>query len=268
MKIRLKDRKRQKILRISAFLICLSVIIFGLLTFLSHLPYFQVNKIEVRGNTTIDAGALVASTREALSGKHFFLFPKSNIFLYSKVSVKNYILEKHPKVKELAIHTTDLRSFSVVVSERQPKAIWCQGEPDFSEAPLETPCFFTDKDGFVYAPSPELAGTVYLRFYGLIDHEVPISQRYDTKEGFVAVLSFLEEVKNITNLTPIAFWEKEDGERQVFLENGTKVIFSLEQEFSTVLESLSIAFANIQTGGKIPELEYIDLRFENKVFYK
>ena len=144
-----------------------------------------------------------------------------------------------------------------------------------------------DEDGYIFDEAPYFSGEVYFKFYGLTDVGRPDSGRptsedfplgsYFLKQNFKQLISFKDILIGI-GLKPVALYATNDGDIQIFLSGGTlpttgpQIIFRADADFQNVAENLEAALTTeplqSEFKNKYSSLQYIDLRFGNKVYYK
>jgi cell division septal protein FtsQ len=203
---------------------------------------YGLNRDEVRIDTIVieeDSASLVKELEEfieeKISGRYFYLVPRSNIFLYPKEAIKADALSAFKRIKTIDIELLDLNTVEVEVALRKPHALWCG--TSVSGTASES-CHFLDDTGLVFAQAPTFTGgDVYFRYYGVLQDGVKTRQ--------LAVL-------------------REDYE--LYLPEGAKVIFTHDQDLSLILGNLLTVVRSGQI--EFEGLDYIDLRFGNKVYYR
>ena len=73
-------------------------------------------------------------------------------------------------------------------------------------------------------------------------------------------------------LKPVWLLTKNDGDMELVLEGGSRILFSRSEDLRKALENLQALLSENVLG--VPKeqlslsLDYIDLRFGNKIFYK
>ena len=115
------------------------------------------------------------------------------------------------------------------------------------------------------------SGNVYIRFYGTLlgDDTDIIGKKFLAQDIFKELDTFINAISDkVFSLSQLI--KNEDQDYELYLKDGGKIIFSLEDG---VGKSLSNLFSALETdplktnlSNKPKELEYIDLRFGNKVF--
>lgn len=269
----LKRRKR-KILKIKILLsFLLLILIFVGLVFLSRVTDLNIKNIEISGNRIIDTSDIEKVVEENLSEYYLYFIPKSNVFLYPKENISDSLHSSFKRMESVSMDVSKDGILKISVSERSTKYIYC-GEllPVESFSNKDNKCYFMDEEGFIFDKAPYFSGDVYFRFFGNVE-EVPGSHFYpDFFNKFVHLKEGLDDL----DFEPIALSLNEEEDIEIYLKNkensvGPRVIVSLYDDEVKIIENLSSA---LDTGfrQKINEeyafLEYIDLRFNNKVYYR
>ena len=78
-----KLRRKRLILKAIVVSVIFVAVFTGIVAFF-RIPYFQVKKIEISGNSLIDGDDLTDAVKVKMDGKYLWLFPKTNIFIMSK----------------------------------------------------------------------------------------------------------------------------------------------------------------------------------------
>jgi hypothetical protein len=217
--------------------------------------------VSIEGAHTVSEEALRAIVHEKLAGRVALLFPKRSVFFYPEASIEAALLSAFPELQSAELSLTDPTSLTVRVSERLPAALLCSRESE-----VVTPCYFLDRHGYAFAESPDFSGSAYVRFY---DGTPPsIGSQVLAPELFEQVLAFTHSLKELS-LTPSELRLSPEGNYDVVLEGGAYIKISSDVGFLEARDNLaSILSSDAFAGRDIEELEYIDLRFGNKVYYK
>src|SRR5262245_4249182 len=137
-----RKRKRRLIFRLILWFCLVIVLILGL-GFLTHIDAMTVSNIGVEGNSSISADDLTKIAREDMAGNYYFIFSKSNIFLFPKQKIESDILDRYKQVVSLSVKRDGFQSLKFSVAERKPDSLWCRQ----SGVPLEDyfECYFMDQ---------------------------------------------------------------------------------------------------------------------------
>ena len=245
-------------------------IIFSFLVYLSRLNNLNINEIEISGNKVLDTEIVRATAEELIAGKYLWLFPKTNIFLYPANNIKSGLFNKFKRLKDINLSVKNNKILEISLTERIAQYTWCGPIPTATEEN----CYFTDESGYIFDEAPYFSGNVYFKFYGNVDN--PIGS-YFLKQNFKQLISFKDILIDL-GLKPVALYITTDGDIQVFLSGGTtlvdtpKIILKENADFQNVAENLQAALNTEPLQSKFKnnyaKLQYIDLRFGNKVYDK
>lgn len=278
--LELKKRRHKIVINKIFFFFFGIVVVFILLVFLSHLKNLNISNIEISGNQVIDTTAIKGVIEQETTGKYLWLFPKTNIFFYPENSIKNILQDKFKRLQNINLSIKNNKTLEVSVSERTAKYLWCGNTPPTTPTSV-TNCYFMDDNGYIFDQAPYFSGEVYFKFYGLpvqtgLNNNDP-SGSYYSQQNFQQLVSFKDMLINF-GLKPASIYITNDGNVDVFLSGlsssttGPEIEFSINSDFQNVAENLEAALTTepLQTEfkTKYSTLQYIDLRFGNKVYFK
>ncbi|MBI2054886.1 MAG: FtsQ-type POTRA domain-containing protein [Candidatus Sungbacteria bacterium] len=263
---RRKPQKRQALFTKTRLALIGVLILLGLLYLgaykLLRLPYFQIMDIKIEGLIMIPESDIRKFMESGLSGDKWHLIPKSNILFFSPRSASIALGKAYPAVREVTIKKIFPREVSVAIQERTLFAIYCARSGEVES------CFFMDRDGVLFRQSPNIQGTLILKFAS--DAASPsLGASIFTPEEIVKFESWLEEFKNKVGLRVSSFQFKQNSPKDIWLgtDGGFYVIVTKDSEPSKTAEIVKTVLDN-EVKNNRAKLEYIDARFGNKVFYK
>lgn len=263
-KTRLHKQKRRKLLLKIAGVILLLVAMVAGITWLSRLTMLNLSAIEVEGNAAVPAEDIEVIAQRHLEGMIYYLFPRSNKFLYSKDLILEDIVTAIPRVKEVELSVKG-QTLVVNVLERAPAYTWCTGAPKKTKED----CYFIDNDGFIFSKAPTFSGNAYVAFYGLVQKELPIGSTYLDKNTFLNLDGIIEFFK-LKEIPTYALLASSNGNFELYFEQGGKLIFKNTQASTTVTSNVELFMRDtkVLTAAQLPLLDYLDVRFGNKLYVK
>lgn len=262
----LKRRRKRLFARSAAagFAVFAALIGFYLLF---RIPAVRVSAFRVTGAAPVEAATVTAAAEGGLSGSFFFFFPHSNTFFYPRAALARKLLSEFPQFADVAVGVAGFRAIGISVTERVPAALWCEGA-----AAAPGACYLMDGSGYVFAPAPSADSS--LRFFGALPSGSPIGGRYFASDRFSRLRAFAAAVAE-TGLRPEAISWLSGDDFILETDGGPEIIFSETGADPAVAASnLKALFANgiFSAGGgsgeSLARVLYVDLRFNNKVFYK
>lgn len=239
-------KRRRKILRYFKILIIpfLSAVF---LIVLVNLPWLKIQDVEIRGaeeNEKIARDLI----KENLSRRIFLLFPADNIFLVDEQNLIQEIKNKFPAVESADLRTNFFsRKIKADIKNRQIFAFTC----------AEEKCFYLDEKGVFFKQAPIVSGGILLEV--IASSSRPFNNFYKISFLVRKIEENLEEDK----LSKIIL--KDENSFELVFVSGFKIISDLETSPEKILRNLNIVLQNIKDR---KNLEYIDLRFGNKAYYK
>ena len=235
------------------------------------LPPINITEITVSGSLSLSPSEIVSVSEKLLSGRYFFTIPRTNIFFYPKARIQSTLLNLFPRLDTVSIHFKNFHAIHIFVTERFPEALWCHSGLTTLSGSMDGPCFFLDGTGFVFAPAPETSTTssAFVKLYGILSEENPIGQTYGSAGELAKLLDFSKNLVSL-DLRVSAFRVQSDNSIEALLNNGARLIFDRDDNLAVArinLESV-ISDPSFRAATRHARIDYIDLRFGNKVFYR
>ncbi len=278
--LELKRTKRKihlKKMIVSVFFVFLVLVS---LSFLYQWEKININDIQITGNKVTEAEKIKETVEKGIAGRYLWFFPKTNFLFYPRRALNRELILRFPRLESVSTNVDSFRILRVSVAERLPAYTWCGPEPDLEAKLPNIPnkCYFMDRNGYIFDEAPYFRGEVYFKFYGKadVDDNNPLGS-YFKKTGFEKLVS-LKGMSEKIPVKPVALYLEDEKNAKMFLSSpsvgrmGPKIIFEIDSDFEKILENLQLALATepLQSDfqKKYSSLLYIDLRFENKVYYK
>lgn len=268
-------RRRRKIFAIKTVLVFLLLIVFVFFfSRLSGIPSIQITDVEVLGNLSVSKDEMTSLIKTETVENYYMLFSKNNLFLFPRKTIEEKILNDFKKIEKVQVKFRGFNTVILSIVERKPDFLWC-ADGDIDENHKDdnsSGCYFLDKEGMVFSGAPNFSGNAFMRYYGLLDNVEPIGKVYMPAATFKEITSFVNSLKNL-GLVATLFRAESENDYEIYLENGSRIIFDNRQPFDKTLDNLRSILTEIglgkNLGTKNPiKLNYVDLRFGDKVFYK
>lgn len=270
----LRARRRNLRLIIFSILVALLAAIGYGIHYVSYLPVLTIQKIEVRGAEQITPESVRAYVESDLHHDSFRYIAKNNVFFYPKVKIQAGIIANFPHVKTVQISRASLLSTTVDVAlvERSAFARWCAQAAQVEVADTEIEvfsenCYLMDETGFIFSPAtPSSARPTHAYiFRGDITGD-PVGKTYKPGNlpGLLALLRLLEGA----GYMPQGLTIQDDRDFQVPLAAGFYLKGSFGGHPDVMVKNLQLILLSDALKGKESEIEYVDLRFGNRVYYK
>lgn len=246
-------------------LVALGVLILGAgatwgVGYATYLPQFSINHIEVVGADGISPDIIRTYVETQLfDGSHPF-FSRENLFLYPRRSLEEGIQKYFPRIHSVNISRKSFlaQAIQVTIEERGPRARWCASDS----------CYLMDDSGFIFAEEATSSpSTVPYTLRGALStSSSPVGQKF-LLEHLTDVLTLLERLER-AGFAPKGASVKSEPDFSVILEGGFELRAAFEEDPEKIVRNLELVLSSDALRGREDELEYVDLRFGNRVYYK
>ncbi len=247
---------------IAGFMFAFAIFLFLLLAFLSHLERFTIHSIKVEGNKNIETAKLTFFIDSIIKDGNFHFFSPANIFLIPKLEIQQKLKNKFPRIRNVSVPFNGLNDELIIkIEERVPVFNYCIFDIDKNKQ-----CFYADAEGFIFAPVYGLnSSKIYLIYEKENDKKIGIKDHF-AKPKEIEYLN-----KLINNLISEGFiFDKIDlyGKDVFVFLDSFFLKFALDRDPQKQVQNLKSVLNSEFLKDKQTDLMYIDLRFDNKIFYK
>ena len=302
---RSKEKRGHQLRTKIIFCIIIFSFVLGGISWIAHNERILVNDIQIEGVETIKTEEITALTEEHLSGLCLWLFPKKNIFIFSKNKLEISLLDKYRQIKNIAVERDGFNALKITILERDPFALWCDSEVVVNEEKEEVGnCYFVDYEGYIYATAPYFYDNIYFELYGepFIDNDEVMEEtkpssakgysvaKEEEKElnakitsdveyigkhflppvEFVRTMQFISSLKKI-EISAHSLIIDSPNMYKLTLVSGGVLRFLPELDYHRAINDLKTAYEKkfFENSELLPkDLEYIDIRFDNKILFK
>lgn len=273
---RLRERRRKIFIGKIVLILSGVGVLWCLVFWLTGLSVITINAVSVGGAVSVSPLAVASSTRNFLTGRYLFTVPRSNILFYPKESIAENIFKSYPRVKGVEVGFKNFHTINVAITERETAALWCHSPVAWAEILIDKSdeCFLADSQGFLFdrfdstlAPNDAPSR---VKFYGRVASTTdPVGQSYSSAERFQVLLLLVDELASF-GVNVVAIRERPDQDFDVELSGGGRLVIGREPDTASVVSNLQSVISEPNFGGPdgLNKINYIDMRYGNKVFYK
>lgn len=255
-------RRRARLLYIVLAILAIAALVYGV-HWLSYLPRLNIASVEVAGAQSIPSELIVQYADSVLHDGSYHFISRSNIFFYPKSVLARDIVADFPGIHTAVVSRNGLfsQTMTIRIAERQPFAKWCEGAQ----------CYVLDDSGYMYAALDPLASTAlpnpYVFSGALSTSTNPVGQTFipGHMPGVIVLLTILQQQ---TGLSPYAISISDEHDFTITFTEGFDLKVSFGEDAATVARNLKLVLASESLLGKESDIEYVDLRFGDRVFYK
>lgn len=290
---RLVEKKKKRRIIISSLFVLVFILIIWGMSYISSHKIFHIEEIQINELRFIDSVEVDTLVKEKLEGKYIWLFSRSNSVIFPRSEIEKSIKEKFPSAKRV---DTDFRGFHVIkinIIEHDPVAKWCdfpvgtapeiehEGNPELEEKKSDSEsaipdvkkntsnvnCYFLNENGLIFVEEPDLHAGVYVNFFGLIEDD-PLGKNFSTKNKFKDLLELTKLIRRL-DISTKEIWTKTGEVYAIVTESGAKLYIDNEDDEVSIFRNLeTVINQDAINKAQFKNIDYIDLRFGNRVFYK
>jgi len=221
------------------------VLVLAYVLFLS--PIFEIKEINTSGNRIISNHEIQNALAE-----------QNNIFLATNNKLKNILFDNFPIIASVVINKNIFKkSINLKIVERKEVGIFCGKE-----------CYYIDKNGIIFEKAPQTSGALILVINDYSNREIEIGSKVLSEKliaDFIETSDYLATQLNLKALE-FVFEMGPSGDLKINTNEGWYILLDMSRNFKNQLQALELVL-----GEKIKDrssLEYVDLRIENRVYYK
>lgn len=258
-KKRLKQKRRGARLIAAGIGLGVLLIILAILTALLWHPNVRIQDIAVAGTTEVSPSSLARALQNDMEERRWLVIPQDSIFFFDKQKLEDGVMQSFPRISSIELSRAGATTLDARVEERDPALLWC-GETNINTSA----CWLGDTNGLLFEQATTTAP--FPRIYGPLqeaaDPEGSSVLRRGSASSVIALIETLEEAGIAVAYTTL----RAPDEVDVFLAQDIRVTYLLGRE-ARVAEVLPSLLDEVSTPEQEP-VEYIDLRFGNRVFVK
>jgi len=263
-------RRRKKIRRFSLktkLLVLSALLVAGALIWVLFFnSYFLVDNIQINSGQNIPAGKIYDIITGQLEKSRLFFFSQNNIFAFSRRQAKNAILKEF-YVSDLKIKKKLPRTLMIYFREEQVAAAWAEGDSYYLIDNKMT--ILSAADPLVLSGGLPVLKNVskenQIKSEGGLIKKVSIGDKY-----FSGCLNLFKQFSDISlAVDNVCEVNAPETEIRLNIAGGRpKIRFNIDDDLNKQFTRLTVLLAEKINQEKLAKLEYIDLRFGDKIYYK
>lgn len=226
--------------------------------------YLQILSIEVAGTREIMSQEIKQKIESSLQGKFLGMIPRNNFMFITQRGVDKMLRSEFKKIRTVTLTKKFPDTLSVNIDERKALLIWCSKDN----------CYLLDENGNAYSEadfnSQEFIQNNLLQIEDASGREIEVGEHVvdiSYEKYALGIKDLLGSIGVDTDgkyFTPSRMAE----EIRVKTKKGPELYFSMQFSLESAIATLDTILKKEISGDKLESVEYIDLRNENKVFYK
>lgn len=224
--------------------------------------FLNIKEVSVTGVDAPMADEIRRTVFRLTEGNDFFL-SRGNILFFSIARTISVIENQFPILDNIVARKKIPGKIIIEAKERQKIGIVCGESAD------KTECFYFDGHGIVFSVAPEVVGAaiLLLKDSTVFGSSLP-SKKYDEK-----TIGFIQEIKkdflSKAGVGAIYFhFLNSSGDISAHTDKNFEIYLASDNQQPEEQARILKSVLDNEIKDKISALEYIDLRVENRAYYK
>jgi cell division septal protein FtsQ len=250
-------RKANRFMPIFQFFIW--IIFFGGIIYLLYSPILNIVNIDIRVDNEILQNDIKSKSEDLIQAHSFWYYNNKNIFLARNDILEKELQKEFPQIKKIAIKRTLNRSLEITIQLRSPLFSICENNI----------CSNISDDG-VNIGNDSLSGPL-IPLIGINPKsrgDTVISER--ERQWFKTILEVYNQIDGI-KVSSIDIQQKAENRILgvfVYTEQGYYIMLDLDTDIIYQAGALKQVFISQIPREQRQNLQYIDLRVKDRVYYK
>lgn len=257
------------------YLIIFFIVITVCLFFLNKGDYFQITAIDIKGTEYINNQEIENLVLEQMGKRRFWFFRQSSIIFFSKNQAKKELTAKY-FFDQLKIKKIYPSKIQIEIKEKISALVWISGTEKYyldlkgmaTRKVSSADLLIKSGEGETDIVRPEIVSGKYPLIYDQSNSPVTIGQLVISPNLVDFIIGLNEELEKIADfdISHYSISQPEASEITLITKEGWEIYFKTTE---SVIKQVEILFSVLSQRVKDrSKLEYIDLRFGEKVFWK
>lgn len=256
----LAEMQKKRYFKTLKIIVVLFVAVLGTAGFLVWGPLFKITDIKVVGLDDVDTKDVVLLTKDTMA-RAPGLMPASLFFAVPENDIRQAIERRYPLVEDVLFDTSSRHTLTVTLHAHLASFLWCEELPDKH-------CSYVTSDGLVLGEAPTFTGGHYVEFYGPLEIDAE-EKRFATPQSFAFVRSLIGALSPDFDVEKVRVTNSRDW--QMYMKEGWYIKFAPDTGTENDIKAhlmLALKLSGVEEKRIGGVLEYIDLRYGNKLYYK
>jgi len=231
---------------------------------------FELKNINVRGVQNIKSEDVSSEINKILSQKKLKFVSAANYFVFQTDVISSNLRKAFPRIGQVKIEKVIPNKLVIEIKERVAAGIWCDGLREESGYPgifSVAGCFYIDNSGIIFDTAPKSTGSIV---FSIIDFREVLFEIGDAPFEPDYISKFANVNKIVSQNFPFGIKEfslSESGEFEILTTEGWTILLGEKIDERYQLSNLKYILED-EIASRRKNLEYVDLRLGNKVYYK
>lgn len=257
---RSKQRRRWLTLWTLALLV-LGIVTGGIFYALFFSRWMAVTDVAVSQQSFVGNDEIKQRVFNYLNEKKWGLVPRSsNIFLADGQSIRALLRDSFPVLKAIAVHKKYFHGLMIEATHREAVGIWC-----FKK---QQECFYFDEEGMAFDQAADSSGTLLLMVEDRVRENKKIGEQVAEPELTAWLLRLRQALDGAKIGLAKAVIPAEQFRVDIKTTEGWEIYFNVLDDLDSQIKALTVFLANKVSFEQRSQLQYIDVRIPQRVYFK
>lgn len=265
-KISTREKKERPSVFFKVAYFFLLIIFLGLTVYvLVFSRFLKINHLNLGGTKELKYEEVYGRAQSLLEGKYLDILPKNNFLLVSKKRIRGSLLGEFKKIRDAEVQKVFPGTVNIKIAERDALILWC----------AQGPCYIIDEEGYAYAgadfESDEIKENNLVKITDISAQSVEIGKKVLDKKYVSFIFQVREAFKRDVSLEILDEYATKyriSGEIEVKTHEDWSIYLNSSLPLDKSVRTLKTFLESEINEESRKNLEYADLRIENKVYYK
>ncbi|MFH1769384.1 MAG: FtsQ-type POTRA domain-containing protein [Parcubacteria group bacterium] len=261
-KEKLRSRKRDKAFkRKLAHFIVLFIVLAGAVYLLFFNKSFDVRFIEIDAPASIPEATIKTLADTWLDESSLGIKHRNNSIVFRPSGMEGVLENSFPIIKSVSVNRVSAHTISITIVERDPVGIWCIVNTE--------KCFYFDINGFAFAEISKSSGYLFANINDYRDRDIQLGEYVEDKI-WIDNIMYVKRTLQFGGVGMKYFEISEEGvnEFAVRTAEGWDILFANDTNVRQQGETLLSFLKEKITPEERETLDYVDLRIQDRIYYK
>lgn len=259
-----KREKRRRFSQKVFFIIgILVVLLAGIIYLLFFAHLLDVRSVVVESDTQASElkDTIKVETNQWLDGKKYFLQRRRNIVFLGLGQLQVQLTKDFPKIDSISISRQLFHEIKINIKERSPAGIWC--------LTTSQQCFYFNKAGIAYEKSPQTSGFLILAVQDDREREINFGDKVTDNDWLKAIVSAQQQLSDKKiQVKFIGISKNSINDFYALTSANFKILLSIDTDIASQIDAMVSFISQKLTADRVARLQYIDLRIQDRIYYK
>jgi len=254
-----KKRKRKLLALLTllgaVFLLCVAIIY---CLFFSN--YFNYQSIILNGPSEYKEKLDVAIS-QWLNEKHFYISNQTNSFVFPIKILTTTLLQQFPQIETIDAEKLSPHDFKIYYTAKQPFGVWCLLK--------QNKCYYFDKNAIIFAQTEASEGFLLTRIDDDRERIVNIGSMIMSNDWMEDIFSTIAILKTKGIIVSRIYISQDSiNDIDFITQAGWKILVSTATNVKGQINAMITLYDEKLSLEQKSKLEYIDLRIQDRIYYK